>query len=174
MRKMRKIDYILEDGPDTSLIFRFYPRQSSCHSFGENPPTGWDDVYKVYYSYKIIERWDDGRRMRVVFDSGCDECSVIDEVSYRIQQIVKGVKTIKLGEPDDEKVISLLNSEILPFGYGVSWNISKRRGGGLYEIMLWNNNGTGYRFLLQKEKLREFGEYLNECCEYMLAHGDPI
>ena len=22
--------------------------------------------------------------------------------------------------------------------------------------------------------IREFGEYLNECCEYMLAYGDPI
>ena len=26
----------------------------------------------------------------------------------------------------------------------------------------------------EKDKLKAFGEYLSECCEYMLAHGDPI
>ena len=27
---------------------------------------------------------------------------------------------------------------------------------------------------LGKDKLKAFGEYLSECCEYRLAHGDPI
>ena len=37
-----------------------------------------------------------------------------------------------------------------------------------------NCDGIGYRFNLNKKRLKEFGEYLNSCCEYMLAHGDPI
>ena len=39
---------------------------------------------------------------------------------------------------------------------------------------MWDFDNTGYRFTLEKNELKAFGEYLNECCEYMLAHGDPI
>ena len=38
MSKKRKIDYIIEQSDDERLIFRFYPRKSSCHSFGDEPP----------------------------------------------------------------------------------------------------------------------------------------
>ena len=39
MGKKRKIDYTLTECEDERLVFRFYPRQSSCHSFGDKPPT---------------------------------------------------------------------------------------------------------------------------------------
>ena len=51
MSKKRKIDFVLEESDTAKLIFRFYPRRSSCHSFGDEPPKDWSDVYKVYYSY---------------------------------------------------------------------------------------------------------------------------
>ena len=54
MSKKRKIDFVLEESDTAKLIFRFYPRRSSCHSFGDEPPKDWSDVYKVYYSYSVI------------------------------------------------------------------------------------------------------------------------
>ena len=55
MGKKRKIDFVLRESDTSKLIFRFYPRRSSCHSFGDEPPKDWNDVYKVYYSYSIIQ-----------------------------------------------------------------------------------------------------------------------
>ena len=74
----------------------------------------------------------------------------------------------------NEYTIELLNDEIFPFGMGVSWIINKYNQPDLYEFILWDWENRGYRFYLEKDKMKEFGEYLDECCEYMLAHGDPI
>lgn len=47
----RKIDFILRnDEGFYKDIFRFYPRSTFVHSFNDNPPKNWDEVYKVYYS----------------------------------------------------------------------------------------------------------------------------
>lgn len=174
MRKKRKIDFILHEDDVKMLVFRFRPRQSNCHSFDEIPPKTWNDVYKVYYSYSIFERWKDDNYADILFDCSCDECSVIDEVSARIKHIIDGRKTITVRHMGEEYVIELLNNEVVPFGVGVSWIINKCKNSDLYEIMLWNYNDTGYRFYINKDRLKKFGEYLNLCCEYMLAHGDPI
>ena len=32
----------------------------------------------------------------------------------------------------------------------------------------------GYGFRIEEENLEEFGEYLNECCQRMLTHGNSI
>lgn len=174
MSKKRKIDFILYEDNDEMLIFRFRPRHSNCHSFNETPPTKWEEVYKVYYAYSVFRRWKDDNYVENVFDCYCDECSIIDEISARIKHIVEGKKSITVNHRDKEYVIELLNNEVQPFGDGVSWTINECRKEGLYEIILWKYNETGYRFYLEKDKLKEFGEYINECCEYMLAHGDPI
>ena len=174
MNKKRKIDFILYENDDQMIVFRFLPRQSGCHSFNDNPPTKWEEVYKVYYSYKIFRRWKDDNFSELLFNSNCDECSVIDEIAARIKYIVAGEKSITMNYMNEEYTIELLNNEVRSIGYGVSWIINGLRESNLYEISLWNHDEIGYRFCLEKDKLAEFGEYLNECCEYMLAHGDPI
>ena len=63
---------------------------------------------------------------------------------------------------------------MLPFGDGVSWNIHKHYRSKVYDITMFDWKNTGYRMVLGIDKLAEFGKYLEECCEYMLAHGDPI
>ena len=55
---------------------------------------------------------------------------------------------------------------------GTSWTVSRRYD--TYEFRLFDWDDMGFRFYLKKDKLKAFGEYLNECCEYMFAHGDPI
>ena len=178
MDKVEKIDFILHEDNYKNLIFRFLPQQSSCHSFNETIPTKWEEVYKVYYAYEIFREWKDDSSTGEEFCCHCDECSIVDEVSSRIKYIVDGKKTVTVDRDGEEYVIELLNNEMRPFGDGVSWTInevvnvwSKET---MYEIVLWKYGRYGYRFYIGKDKLKEFGEYLEECCEYMLAHGDPI
>ena len=173
MWKKKKIDFVLYEDDDEMIVFRFRPRQSNCHSFNENPPESWREVYKVYYSYVIYKRWKDDNFHTVLFDCYCDECSIIDVVASTIKRIVNGEKTVATRCMGNEHIIELLNNEIMPFGVGVSWIINECRQPDLYEFVLWDWCDKGYRFYLEKDKMKEFGEYLNECCEYMLAHGDP-
>ena len=172
MSKKRKIDFVLEESDTSKLIFRFYPRRSSCHSFDDEPPKDWNDVYKVYYSYSIIRVYKEDNWYKTLFNCRCDECSIIDEIAERCKLLAEG-KTVFEGEHDGEKyTIKLLNNEVHPFGMGTSWMISRYNT--IYEFRLLDWNNVGCIFYLEKDKLKAFGEYLSECCEYMLAHGDPI
>ena len=112
-----------------------------------------------------------------MFYCGCDECSIIDEVASRIEHIVNGEKHVVIKWRDEEHTIEMFNNEIRPAGDGVSWIINEHKDWydeTVYEVVLWKYNEIGYRFSVYKDRLKEFGKYLNECCEYMLAHGDPI
>lgn len=179
MAKKRKIDFVLEENDGEKLIFRFYPKKSTCHSFDKNPPKTWNDVYKVYYSYAIFRSYSDDTHIDMLFNCLCDECSIIDEVSRRIGLILQGINEVKGSFSGRKYTVKLIDNEIEPFGYGVIWNISECRNPGgkeekYYRITLWDYDDTGFRFTISKEKLKEFGEYLNECCEHMLSNGCPI
>lgn len=188
--KVDNLDFIIEEDDYKKIIFRFRPKDSSCHSFGNKPPKTWKEVYKVYYSYQILFYFKNSqgkleKEGRIVFDEHCDECSVIDEVAERCKLLSQGKKQVviirKTFDNENTRTIKLLNNEIYPIGDGTSWfirldplrkTVSRER---LYEISLFNGYyNTGYRFWLTKGKMREFGEYLKNCCEYMLEHGDPI
>lgn len=184
MGKKRKIDFILNKSKDERLIFRFYPRQSSCHSHSDNPPKSWSEVYKVYYNYAIIEQWrygdDSPWKSEVMFNSNCDECSIIDEIGHRCLLLADGLEIYKT---DDGREIELLNQRTLPFGMGVEWTITKKTCTNwededtkdtYYTFTLFDWWGKGFKFTLNDKNTKAFGEYLLECCEYMLAHGDPI
>lgn len=182
--KIENIDFVIEEHNDEKIVFRFRPRSSSCHSFGNEPPKEWKDVYKVYYSYQIL--FYGNATCEIMYDEYCDECSVIDEVAARCKLLSEGKKQVTIirkdeFDEDETRTIKLLNDEMHPIGDGTSWFIrldpkrrtmSRQR---LYEISLFNGyTNVGYRFWLTKEKIGEFGKYLESCCEYMLAHGDPI
>ena len=117
MSKKRKIDYIIEERDNRRLIFRFYPRQSSCHSFGNEPPKSWDEVYKVYYSYAIISQWkhepDSQWESDVKYYEHCDESSIIDEIAQRCLLLADGYETF---EREDGERIPLLDKKVFPFG----------------------------------------------------------
>lgn len=202
MAKKRKIDFIISKDNYRRLIFRFYPRRSSCHSFNDETPKNWNEVYKVYYSYAIIQQYkfesEDQWKSVVVFREDCDECSIIDEVGYRCLLLADGVEVY---EREDGEKFELLNQNILPFGMGTDWTISKHTctyddidendlqncanmaeimehmkeiREVYYTFMLFNYDNKGYKFTLEDKDIKAFGEYLLECCDYMLAHGDPI
>ena len=175
MWKKRKIDFVISENDYKKVIFRFYPRSSNCHSFGDNPPTKWEEVYKVYYHYKVICIYKDDNEHIVLFDSGVDECSIIDEIANRMKLITEGTTVYKGTTKDgDPFSIQLLDNEVLPFGDGVSWNIHKHYRRKVYDITLFDWKNVGYRMVMDNDKMAEFAKYLESCCEYMLAHGDPI
>ena len=184
-RKVDKIDFIISETEYEKIIFRFRPNESSCHSHNDKPPTSWREVYKVYYSYQIVKIDYEGD-CSVLYDEHCDECSVIDEVAARCKLLSEGKKQVTItrkifNDEEESRTIRLLNNEIHPIGDGTSWfirldplrrTLSRER---LYEISMFKGfDNVGYRFWLTKKQLGEFGQYLEECCEYMLAHGDPI
>ena len=186
MSKKRKIDFILAQSDDERLVFRFYPRQSSCHSFGDEPPKSWSEVYKVYYSYAILKQWkfdiEDQWETEIMFEEDFDECSIIDEVGQRCLLLADGYETF---ERKDGERIPLLDRTIYPFGMGTNWTISKRILDGYdkdgkniidtyYKFTLFNYFNKGFKFSINEKDIKAFGEYLLECCEYMLAHGDSI
>ena len=178
MKKKRKIDFILEDNEFKKVVFRFYPRQSSCHSFGDEPPKDYNNIYKTYYYYKIIKTYkgEDEHFHVVLFDSSCDECSMIREVAFRLKYLSEGKKKVEVKYHDDTYTVKLLDTDIRTFADCLWWKISEWQKGkkGSYKFELFRYDDVGYRFWLSKEKAYKFGENLNECCEYMLAHGDPI
>jgi hypothetical protein len=81
----------------------------------------------------------------------------------------------------------LLDNQILPLGMGTNWTISKHTWTDIgyeddeedvvhtyYNFVLFDYNDKGFRFTINEKDLKSFGEYLLGCCEYMLAHGNPI
>ena len=54
----RKFDFVLYNNRGLYRdVIRFYPRSSHVHSFNDDPPTNWEEVYKVYYSWAIIRQY---------------------------------------------------------------------------------------------------------------------
>lgn len=174
--KRKHIDFIIYEDVDERLVFRFYPRKSKCHSFNDEPPHCWKEVYKVYYAYSVFKIYKYDNIVKFLFGCDCDECSVIDEIAAIIPLICEGKTKIAHPVLTTERYveIELLDREVFPIGDGVSWIIRNVKQSGNYEIIMWKYNDVGYRFYLDKTKLKDFGLYLQKCCEYMLKHGEPI
>ena len=173
----QKLDFIIYDERGERLVFRFYPRSSYWKS-----PKSLEEVFKIYYSYSIFMQWkkENGsiERTEVMYKDPCDEGSVIDIVSECCEKLSNGVtkeeKHLKIGNKDYNRMVHYCGTEYDPLGYGTSWLIHPSNKENMFKIEVWSSDDKGFRFWLSKEKLKQFGEYLNMCCEYMLEHGEPI
>lgn len=177
----RKLDFELKMRSGLSYIFRFYPRQSHCHSFNDEPPKTYDDIYKVYFYYAVWQKWENA--MKLLWESGCDECSAMEDVSYVCGKITNDIFSDSKAVKDDYR------EEIVPMGDGIIWTIRRMKiwdiwgtfdSGNVqiqkdaFEFLMSRWDGVSYRFELLPEKTKEFGEFLKHCCDYMLEHGEPI
>ena len=177
----RKLDFGLKMHSGLSYIFRFYPRQSHCHSFDDKSPKTHDDIYKVYFSYAVWQKWENA--MKLLWESGCDECSAMEDVSYVCDEITNDVFSELNAVKDDYK------EDIVPMGEGIIWTIQRANRYGfcesadgdysriqnvVYEFLMSRWDGVSYRFELSPKRTKEFGEFLKHCCDYMLEHGEPI
>lgn len=178
----RNIDFVLYERGLAKKIFRFLPRQSHVHSFDYDPPKSWDEVYKVYYSFKIF--W--SNTSEEIFDSGCDECSVLEYLGEALKKLIDA--DVKESEFNSDNV----SMHLQPMGMGVDWMITKWPEYDFvdnseddewpeqqivdykYEFMLFNYYEKGCRFVLAEEDVKRFIDYLNTVNQYMLEHGEPI
>ena len=162
--KIAKIDYIIEESDSFKVIFRFYPQESSCHGFGDVPPTNWRNVYKVYFHYEIIEENLAFGESKVVFSSCHDENS-----------IMKSIAKVMSAISNNEKEACKYLGEIYWALGGVGWKIDEISSKlNQYRITLINDEDEKYELYCNNLELGYFADYLDKCCEYMLAHGDPI
>lgn len=151
-------------------IFRFYPRRSHCHGFDDKPPKTWKGVYKVYYTYAIIyqSKYDDEDTewdSMIIYDCASDECSCLGSVGKDCVNIAAGKKKIGRNK--------------LSYGLDIKWEIEKKVSvepniESCYEFTLSNYFGQAGRFCINQSQMYDFGQYLMNCCEYMLAHSEGI
>ena len=190
----KHFDFILsEDSYDNSeLVLRIYPMRSRCHVFDPKKQNKTiRDIYKTYMYWRILRRFrsEDGKfkESRVMFDSCCDECSILVEGGLR--DIMKG---ILYKRPTDVQ-------SLLPMGDGVSWEIKRVEMDRsfldeddmdeeekaeymrlayfdpyciFFVFRTWD--GVGYRFTVLEKRLPELIAFLEEVETFLLDHAVVI
>jgi len=177
--KERKLDFILEeDAKGKKLVFRFYPRGSHMHSFDDKPPKTFQDVYKVYYSWAIIDySYNYKNNIKVaerVFYMSCDECSALCDLASAIRYMLrhrrKEMDVLSFGQPGSDWKL-----EYLPRKYDEQGNPNLSYGDGRVYFTVFNNyKHNGYEFCLNVEKTKKFCDYLEAVNQHMLENGEPI
>lgn len=181
----RKLDYIIKEDKEffERIVFRFYPRQSHCHSFNEEPPKTYEDIYKVYFSWAIllqdIDENGNVEDTKTLYREYCDECSRIYSIALFCNLLANGKEWY---EPDAGEPYEILDNEFHSLGSGTSWVIHKippiykisKQQENMYAFDLWGFSGKGFRFYLPHYRLKEFADYLQGCSDYMLVHGESI
>lgn len=157
-------EFILFEDDEYRIVFHFFTRDSHCHSFNDDPPKNWDEVYKVYYSWSITDELldENGEVMESneLFDIPWDECSRITDLPLYIKDVIYN---------EDVK------AHLAPLGQPASdWYIH-RVGKDAIKCTVWNNPlNVGYRFKLSEGKAQEFAWFLDDVNQYMLEHGEGI
>lgn len=162
MQKVNYFDFTIKSDEYEDIVFRFFPRDSHCHSFDDQPPYNWNGVYKVYYSYAIvsISKDEDESFGEVTYEFTIyrDECSVLTDLSKYIKGTLfskKKSKAYSMGQPGSEWEIFYENNKI--------------------KFVVFDSfNNNGYRFWLSYDRAEQFAAYLDMINDYMLKHGEPI
>lgn len=168
MRKQH-FDFIIDKQEEfDKKVLRFYPRQSNVHGFGDELPKAWDDVYKTYMTFSVLcyRESDDieGKYEKPyeLFSYNYDEGEGL--------RILRGVLAeINTDEEKDEYTI-------IPFGDGIDWEINKdKRDDNCYIFTMINSeSGLCYRFRLNRSRINEFYNVLDDFLEHMLEHSVDI
>ena len=161
-------DFIISNNGYYTKIFRFIPENTHVHSFNDNPPKDWKNVYKVYYSWQIIIKDNEDNEEEILLDFVCDECSEIPNLHGIIEHVIKTGETFDyptFGQPAaDWTIKKVTGTDALkekPYEY--------------YDFCVFNNcSGQGFKFILNKEETLKFCEYLDSINQYALEHGEGI
>lgn len=163
----KNFDFVISADKDCDkIVLRFYPKHSHVHGFGEEAPNSWDRVYKTYMSFAILKYCFNSKKQtydstNILFENYGDEGE-----GLRILRDV--LNDILVGEHKEYY-------EITPFGYGVDWEVRDKRKNFNYDFtMIDNLSNKAFRFVLNKEKIQEFYNVLNEFLEYMLSNSEGI
>lgn len=154
----RKIDFILRNNEGFYKdMFRFYPRSTSVHSFNDNPPKNWDEVYKVYYSWAILRQYDYGKTEKMLYFS-CDENSEIPNLSNLIRQVIKTKKDLVVraaGQPAGDWYIY----------YKTYYTLDNEED--YLEFHIFNSfTHQGYKFIFTLDDCNKFCKYIDKVNDY--------
>ena len=162
--QLGKADFLLFEDDEYRIVFHFFTRDSHCHSFNNDPPKNWDEVYKVYYSwsitYEMLDEIGEVMESDTLFDIPRDECSRLTELSFHIRNVIQKedvkVHLTSFGQPASEWYINRINDDTIKF---IAWN---------------DPIDVGYRFYMNDKKAEEFAQFLDDVNQYMLEHGEGI
>ena len=159
----RKMDFVLKnDEGFYKDIFRFYPRSTYVHSFNDNPPKNWNEVYKVYYSWVILRQYDDGCYIKTekLFNLSYDECSAVPNLSKIIKYVIKTKEDFVVrgtGQPSGNWYIY----------YKTYYSLDGDTD--YLEFHVFNSfTNQGYKFILTIDECNKFCEYLDRINDYAL------
>lgn len=155
---------IFKIGDDMRFVFD--PANTYVHGFENNPPKNWESVYKVYYAFKIQEKYpfSDNVKWEDVLVTTFDECSVIPYLPENLKKF------------DEVSQNNILKAR--PFCDGIDWMIEKL--GEMYDKKIWYivnlfDDHKGCRFYLRGEEFDRFIEYLEFINDYAMRNcGYPI
>ena len=164
MDKRSKMDFVLFANDYKKVVFRFYLKDSYWHSFNSTAPVEDRQLYKTYYYWRILDLTDN----EILFDSGVDECSALNELAASCNLLLDGIEVFET----DDISFPLLDREILSF-CGVVYKIHKFREN-KYQIEFWNCYSQGYRCIFTIRELRKFTDYLEAIDYNMKCRAVPI
>lgn len=160
------IDFIIYEDKDDKFILRFNIKNSHVHGFTDKPPKTWKEVYKVYYSYSIIEYWKEEKQEHVIYEDNYDECSVLYDVWYNLQDICTSTF---YGSENEYKFV--------PMSYGTTWIIKRPTNLLEWEFQLFQSHGIvnkGCCFSLDFKKMKELKDTIKEFLDCTLENSEGI
>lgn len=72
-------------------IIRWYPNTTHVHGFGDKVPRTWEEVYKTYYSWRVLRQYLDAEgnvvpeKTKVLFSMMFDEASAFPRLAEDIR-----------------------------------------------------------------------------------------
>lgn len=158
----KMLQYKLND----EVYITFRPNHTTIHGFDNNPPKNWNDVYKVYYSFSVDEKWEYEGDVQWynLLDATCDECSCIPYLAEALECFDANAK---------HDVVKLQ-----AMGDGVDWEIEKFyfkfENKYYYNFKLFYGK-KGCRFTLSENEMYNFVVWLKYINEYAFkVCGCPI
>ena len=162
-------DFVIEEGNGNKKVLRFYPIDSNVHGFDEEAPETWEDVYKTYMTFSVLRFWEDWDKKGVYETEGHELFSYYKDEGEGLRYLREVLQEIIFGVAENKYYIR-------PFGDGIDWEIVKSS---KYKCeytftMVNSESGQCYRFYLNRKKIEEFYNTLDDFLEYMLKHSEGI
>lgn len=156
----KHFDFVINNTEDIKTVIRFYPCRSHVHGFDENiPPNKWENVYKTYLTFSILNYYWEDKPPSIMFTSYMDEGEGLRYLRDYLDHIIN--------KNDKRKY------DLLPFGSGAEWIIERNRNIFSFYIFSYFKN-NGFRFGLNRNRIQDFYDVLNDFLEYMLKHSEVI
>lgn len=145
-------------------IIRFYPRTTHVHGFGDKIPHTWKEVYKTYYSWKVLRQYLDEEgnvipeKTQVLFSMMFDEASAFPRLSEDIRYMLENDIVFHVpgfGQPS------------------AVWSVRVCENSAVKFEVFDNYHNNGFRFVLNQDETKAFCCWIDSVNAYALEHGEP-